>query len=143
MLDEARARISRGGQSRGGVGGVAQCEPGVVGSGRAGRGRRGWGRGCGGSRRHPLRAMRPPVQQRVQPAPARAANPRGAARGVQHVWPQFQDAAVSAPPHAGAAPGVRPQAAAAAPRAAARAAVPTVAVCRLPPTHALSPTYED
>lgn len=122
----ARARISRGGQSRGRVGGVAQCEPGVVGSGRAGRGR--WGRGCGGSRWHPLRAVRPPVQQRVQSAPARAANPWGATRGVHHVWPQLQDAAVSAPPHAGAAPSARPQAATAtAPRTAARAALPTVA----------------
>lgn len=107
---------------------MAQCEPGVVGSGRAGRGRRGRGRGCGGRRRNPLRAVWPPVQQRVQSAPARAANPRGAARGVHHVRPQLQDAAVSASPHAGAAPGARPQAATAtAPRAAARAALPTVA----------------
>lgn len=92
---------------------------GVVGSGRRRRGR---GRG------RAVRGVRAPVQQRVQPAPARAAHPRGAAGGVQHVRALLQDAAVSAPPHAGAAPAraPAPQAAAAA-RAAARPALPTVA----------------
>lgn len=59
---------------------AAQCERGVVGSGRRGRGRgRGCGAGCGRGRgrgrRGAVRAVRAPVQQRVEPAPARAADP--------------------------------------------------------------------
>lgn len=104
----------------------SQCERGVVGSGR-GRGRR----------RGPVRAVRPAVQQRVQPAPARAADPRGAAGGLRDVRPQLQDAAVPPPAHAGAAPRA-PRQASASPRAAARApraapTLPTVAGCPRPP----------
>lgn len=102
--------------------GSARCERGVVGSGRLRGGR---GRGRGG---RAVRGVRAPVQQRVQPAPARAAHPRGAAGGVRHVRPQLQDAAVPAAPHARAAPARAhaPQAAASAPRAAARSALPPV-----------------
>lgn len=114
---------ARGCQAAGG--GRAECavRTGVVGSGRRGRCR---GRGRG--RRGAVRGVRPPVQQRVQPAPARAAHPRGAAGGVRHVRPLLQDAAVSPPPHAGATPARAPASqAAAAPRAAARPELPTVA----------------
>jgi hypothetical protein len=84
--------------------------------------------------------VRPPVQQRVQPAPARAAHPRSAAGGLYHLRPQLQDAAVPAPPHAGAAPRAGSQAAAAAaPRAAARTALSTVVARNTArTTHALS-----
>lgn len=100
----------------------AAVRTGVVGSGRRGR-----GRGCGRA----VRAVRAAVQQRVQPAPARAAHPRGAACGVRHLRPLLQDAALPAPAHAGAAPRLRQAGAAAAARAAACDPLPTVA-------HALS-----
>lgn len=105
---------------------LVRSASGVVGSGRRGRCR---GRGRGRGRRGAVRGVRAPVQQRVQPAPARAPHPRGAAGGVRHVRALLQDAAVSPPPHAGAAPARAPasQAAAAAPRAAARPELPTVA----------------
>lgn len=98
---------------------AAQCERGVVGSGRR-------------VGRRAVRAVRAAVLQRVEPAAARAADPRGAAGGVRHLRPLLQDAAVPAPAHAGAAPRA-PQAAAAAARAKARAALPIVAAA-----HALS-----
>lgn len=66
------------------------------------------GRGRGG---RAVRAVRPPLQQRVQPAPARAAHPRGAPRRLRRLRPLLQDPAVPPPPHARAA---RPAAAAAA-----------------------------
>lgn len=110
---------------------VAQCERGVVGSGRS-VGRR--GRHVRGA----VRGVRAAVQQRVEPAPARAADPRGAAGGVRHLRPQLQDAAVPAPPHAGAASRALAQAAAAAAaRAAARSALPTVVSPAPPLTRSL------
>lgn len=88
----------------------------------------------GGRRGRAVRGVRAPVQQRVQPAPARAPDPRGAAGGVRHVRALLQDAAVPAPPHAGAVPARAPApeaAAAAAARAAARPALPAVAALSL------------
>lgn len=104
----------------------AQCERGVVGSGR--------GRGRGGRKRRPGRAVlpvRPPLLQRVQPAAARAPDPRGPAGGVLHLRPLLQDAAVPPATHAGAAPRA-PRATQAAAAAAARVAA------RAPLAHALS-----
>ncbi|CAH0701646.1 unnamed protein product [Spodoptera exigua] len=119
MGGAAAARVRRG---------RARCgmRTGVVGSGRRRR---------GGRRGRAVRGVRAAVQQRVQPAAARAPDPRGAAGGVRHVRPLLQDAAVPAPPHAGAAPAraPAPQAAAAAPRAAARPALPAVAALSLAP----------
>lgn len=76
-----------------------------------------------------MRAVRAALLQRVQPAPARAPHPRGAARGVRHVRPLLQDAAVPAAAHARAAraaPQAAAAVAAAAPRPAARAALAAV-----------------
>lgn len=88
----------------------------------------GCGRGRGRGRGRAVRGVRAAVQQRVQPAPARAPHPRGAAGGVRHVRALLQDAAVPAPAHAGAAPARAPASqAAAAARAAARPELPTVA----------------
>lgn len=122
-----RGAVGGGGVRRAASGAVrGGVRTGVVGSGRRRRGR---------GRRRAVRGVRAPVQQRVQPAPARAAHPRGAAGGVRHVRALLQDAAVSPPPHAGAAPAraPAPQAAAAA-RAAARPALPTVAPDHHPTT---------
>lgn len=128
-MGSGRVRAARAGRQRGRAGLGSGVRTGVVGSGRR---RRGCGRG------RAVRGVRAAVQQRVQPAPARAADPRGAAGGVRHVRALLQDAAVPPAPHAGAAPARPPalQAAAAAPRAAARPALPTVAAA----SPALSPT---
>ena len=122
------------------AGGGAQCDRGVVGSGRGRRGRRGRrggrrGRRGGGGRA--LRAVRAPLLQRVQPAPARAPHPRGAAGGVRHVRALLQDAAVPAPAHARAAPRA-PQAAADT-RAAARAPLAPRALTHHPHPHTHTP----
>lgn len=68
-----------------------------------------------------VRAVRPPVQQRLQPAAARAADPRGAAGRLRHLRPLLQDAAVSPAAHARAAPRAAAAAAAALGAAAAAA----------------------
>ncbi|CAH4037242.1 unnamed protein product [Pieris brassicae] len=84
----ALARSWRVGERTGGAGRSA-VERGVVGSGRRER--------CG---RRAVRALRPPLLQRLQPAPTRAAHSRGPAGGLRAVRPLLQDAALPAPAHA-------------------------------------------